>query len=74
MPHAGGHDKTAKLLCPIHLALDRQVAAGRYLHGPADLGRLIDWHRHCPRSVILPDLEIIASVGLNAKLPPASGV
>jgi hypothetical protein len=31
MPHAGGHDKTAKLLCHIHLDLDRQVAAGRYL-------------------------------------------
>jgi hypothetical protein len=36
------------------------------------LGRLIDWHRHCPRSVILLDPEIITSVGLNAKL--AAGI
>jgi hypothetical protein len=45
MRHARRRDETPKLFDLIHLDFDDEFATGRDVHGPADLGRVIDWHR-----------------------------
>jgi hypothetical protein len=45
MRHTGRHNEAAQLFCLIHLDLDHEFSTGRDVHGPTDLGRVIDWHR-----------------------------